>query len=156
MQSNLDLSKFWCWQKNCLDYGKKGAGNIVLKERYGKDNRALLKCKTCSHCFSETHGTPFFGLNTSMDEVCRTLAEMGLVFRNGFLLHRWRQRTGVGAGAVSAVDDAQAGHLARPVRHVRLRGMWPLHHLVPRGHRHHRGSPGDPRKQTRLTKAPGK
>jgi len=40
-----------------------------LKERYGKDNRALLKCKTCGHCFSETRGTPFFGLNTSIDEV---------------------------------------------------------------------------------------
>ena len=76
METNLDLSKFWCWQKDCPDYGKKGSGNIVLKERYGKDNRALLKCKTCSHCFAETHGTPFFGLNTSMDEVCRTLAEI--------------------------------------------------------------------------------
>ncbi len=76
MESGLDLSKFWCWQKDCPDYGKKGAGNIVLKERYGKDNRALLKCKTCSHCFSEAHGTPFFGLNTSMDELCRTLAQI--------------------------------------------------------------------------------
>ena len=65
MEANLDLSKFWCWQKDCPDYGKKGEGNIVLKERYGKDNRALLKCRTCGHCFSETHGTPFFGLNTS-------------------------------------------------------------------------------------------
>lgn len=74
MEFNLDLSKFWCWQKDCPDYGKKGAGNIVLKERYGKDNRALLKCRTCRHCFSETHVTLFFGLNTSMDEVCRTLA----------------------------------------------------------------------------------
>ena len=55
---------------------EKGCRNIVLKERYGKDNRALLKCKTCGHCFSETHGTPFFGLNTSMDEVCRTLAQI--------------------------------------------------------------------------------
>jgi hypothetical protein len=76
MGANLDLSKFWCWQKDCSDYGKKGAGNIVLKERYGKDNRALLKCRTCGHCFSETRGTPFFGLNTSMDEVCRTLAQI--------------------------------------------------------------------------------
>jgi len=48
----------------------------VLKERCGKDNRALLKCKTCGHCFSETHGTPFFGLHTPMDEVCRTLAQI--------------------------------------------------------------------------------
>ena len=74
MSSDLDLSEFSCWQKDCPDHGKKGAGNIVLKERYGKDNRALLKCRTCSHCFSETHGTPFFGLNTPIDEVCRTLA----------------------------------------------------------------------------------
>ena len=74
MESNLELSKFWCWQKDCSDYGKTGIGNIVLKERYGKDNRALLKCRTCGHCFSETHGTPFFGLNTPIDEVCQTLA----------------------------------------------------------------------------------
>jgi len=76
MESNLDLSKFWCWQKDCPDYGKMDAGNIVLKERGGKDNRALLKCKTCRRCFSETHGTPFFGLHTPMDEVCRTLAQI--------------------------------------------------------------------------------
>jgi len=74
MEEKLDLSKFWCWQEDCPDHGKTGAGNIVLKERYGKDNRALLKCRTCGHCFSETRGTPFFGLNTSIDEVCRTLA----------------------------------------------------------------------------------
>ena len=76
MESNLDLSKFWCWQKECPDYGKMDAGNIVLKERCGKDYRALLKCKTCGHCFSETHGTPFFGLHTPIDEVCRTLAQI--------------------------------------------------------------------------------
>ena len=53
---------------------KKRCRKHSLKERYGKDNRALLKCRTCGHCFSETHGTPFFGLNTPIDEVCRTLA----------------------------------------------------------------------------------
>lgn len=74
MDEELDLSNYWCWQADCPDHGKTCAGNIVLKERYGKDNRALLKCKTCGHCFSDTHGTPFFGLNTSIDEVCRTLA----------------------------------------------------------------------------------
>lgn len=76
MDSNLNLSKFWCWQKDCPDYGKMDSGNIVLKERCGNDNRALLKCKTCGHCFSETHGTPFFGLHTPIDEVCRTLAQI--------------------------------------------------------------------------------
>jgi len=54
MEDELDLSKFWCWQENCADRGRIGAGNIVLKERYGE--------------------TPFFGLNTPADDVCRTLA----------------------------------------------------------------------------------
>ncbi len=35
-------------------------------------------------------------------------------------------------------DDAQARLLDRPVRHVRLRRLRPVHHLVPRRHRHHR------------------
>ena len=73
-QSVLDVSTFWCWHQSCPDYGKKGAGNIILKERYGKNDIALLRCKTCGHCFSENHGTPFFNLNTSTDEVLRTLA----------------------------------------------------------------------------------
>ena len=34
--------------------------------------------------------------------------------------------------------------LDRPVRHVRLRRLRPLHHVVPGRHRHHRGGGGDP------------
>jgi transposase-like protein len=68
------VSEFWCWHKGCPDYGKKGIGNIVLKERYGKNDIALLRCRTCGHSFSESRGTPFFNLNTSMEEVLRTLA----------------------------------------------------------------------------------
>ena len=47
MGSEIDLSKFWCWHEGCSDYGKKDAGNIVLKEFYGKNHIALLKCRTC-------------------------------------------------------------------------------------------------------------
>ena len=46
----------------------------MLKERYGKNNHALLKCKTCKSCFSETKGTIFFELNTPDEEVLRTIA----------------------------------------------------------------------------------
>jgi transposase-like protein len=76
MASARDLSDFWCWHKDCPDYGKKGSRNIVLKEFYGKNNTALLKCRTCGHCFSETRGTPFFGLTTPWEEVVRTLAQI--------------------------------------------------------------------------------
>jgi transposase-like protein len=72
--SEIDFSQFCCWNKDCPDYGIKNHENVVLKERYGKNNHALLKCKTCKSCFSETKGTVFFGLNTSDEEVLRTLA----------------------------------------------------------------------------------
>jgi len=72
--SEIDFSQFFCWNKDCTDYGIKNQGNIVLKERYGKNNHLLLKCKTCKKCFSETRGTIFFELNTSDEEVLRTIA----------------------------------------------------------------------------------
>ena len=53
---------------------RRGLGNIVFKERYSKIRAALFRSKTCGHCFSESRGTPFFGLNTPTDEVLRTLA----------------------------------------------------------------------------------
>ena len=72
--SEIDFSQFFCWNKDCPDYGIKNQGNITFKERYGKNNRVLLKCKTCNRCFSETKGTVFFGLDTPEEEVLRTLA----------------------------------------------------------------------------------
>ena len=72
--SEIDFSQFCYLNKDCPDYGLKNQGNIVLKERYGKNNYALFKCKTCKHCFSETRGTAFFGLDTPQEEVLRTLA----------------------------------------------------------------------------------
>ena len=51
--------------------------------------------------------------------------------------------------ALPPVDDAQARHLDRPVRHLRLRRLRALHHLVPGRHRHHRGGARDPRERRR-------
>jgi len=52
MAFELDLSTFWYWNKECKDYGLKGKGSIVLKERDGKKYRALLKCKNLSDSLS--------------------------------------------------------------------------------------------------------
>ncbi|MDP2788818.1 MAG: hypothetical protein Q8O46_02065 [bacterium] len=73
MQS-INTSEFWCWNEKCPDYEKAGLGNIVFKEAYGQNETSLFKCSTCGHCFSETHGTPFFELKTPREEVLRTLA----------------------------------------------------------------------------------
>ncbi|MCL7412205.1 MAG: hypothetical protein M8353_01120 [ANME-2 cluster archaeon] len=39
MNLELDLSEFCCLNKDCPDYGKKGKGNIRVKERYESKNR---------------------------------------------------------------------------------------------------------------------
>ncbi|MCW3138339.1 MAG: hypothetical protein N2V76_08010 [Methanophagales archaeon] len=49
----VNLDEFFCLNETCLDYGKEGGGNIVLKERYGKQNTALLRCKTCKKTFCD-------------------------------------------------------------------------------------------------------
>lgn len=74
MNSDIDISELWCWNEKCTNYGTKGRGNIFLKERKGPHQRALFMCRTCRCCFSETHGTPFFGLKTPIDEVARALS----------------------------------------------------------------------------------
>ena len=55
------LSKFCCQNKKCPDYGKRGANNLSVCGRFGKnDHIRLLYCKTCKIRFSERKGTPLF------------------------------------------------------------------------------------------------
>ena len=70
----VNLDEFFCPNEGCQDYGKRGEGNIRLKEYYGKKDTALLRCKTCKKTFSENRGTPFFGLHTSKETVFRAMA----------------------------------------------------------------------------------
>ena len=74
MSSDIDVSDFWCWNEECPDYGKKGQGNIRFKEYKGKCQNALLRCKTCGRCFSETRGTPFHNQETPADEITLALS----------------------------------------------------------------------------------
>ena len=55
------LSKFCCQNKRCQDYGKRGANNLSVCGRFGKNNHIrLLYCRTCKKRFSERKGTPLF------------------------------------------------------------------------------------------------
>jgi len=74
MEQEIELSRFWCPREDCRDYGKTRKDSIIIKEKYGKEERYLLKCRTCGHCFSETRGTAFFGLHAPKEEVLRVLA----------------------------------------------------------------------------------
>jgi len=83
MEFSLNLADFCCPNEACEDHGKKGHGNIVLYDRYGRDRRKLLKCRTCSFRFSERRSSFAFGLHTEeskIREVIRCLTE-GMSFR---------------------------------------------------------------------------
>jgi hypothetical protein len=75
--------EFFCINRLCTDFGKRGRGNIVLLNHYGKGQVRLLKCRTCSSRFSERRFGFSFGLHTEetkVGEVIRYLLE-GMSFR---------------------------------------------------------------------------
>jgi hypothetical protein len=56
-----EFSRFCCQNPQCVDYGKRGAGNLTACMRFGKEKRLrLLYCRTCHARFSERKGTPLF------------------------------------------------------------------------------------------------
>ena len=74
------------------------------------------------------------------------LAALGLVLHAGPLVPPRRQRPRVHQVPLPAVADPQGRELDRSVRHLGLRRLRALHHLVPGRHRHHRRGGGDPRR----------
>ena len=69
----MELKESYCPNRKCRDYRKRGLGNIVLYDRYGKRGRKLLRCKTCNSRFSERRGSIFFGLHTDEKTIGKTL-----------------------------------------------------------------------------------
>jgi hypothetical protein len=53
-----DLSRFCCQKPECPLYGRRGAGNLSVRDRYGKDHHIrLLYCKACKARFAN-HESP--------------------------------------------------------------------------------------------------
>jgi transposase-like protein len=56
-----DLSRFCCQNPVCSLYGQRNAGNLSVRDRYGKlQQTRLLYCRACQSRFSERKGTPLF------------------------------------------------------------------------------------------------
>lgn len=83
MEISVNPDDYFCPNGECGDHGKRGLGNIVINNKYGKSRRRLLKCKSCNFRFSERQNSFFFGLHTKetkIREVIRYLLE-GMSFR---------------------------------------------------------------------------
>lgn len=61
---------FFCHNKKCKTYGKKGLGNIVSNGHDRNGARKLL-CTECRKSFNETKGTPFYKKHLSKKEIIR-------------------------------------------------------------------------------------
>lgn len=83
MQIPLKLDDYFCPNEVCTDHGKRGLGNIIVYDRYGRDRRKLLKCKTCNYKFSERRSTFFFGLHTEEPKIREVILHllMGMSLR---------------------------------------------------------------------------
>jgi len=79
----LTLEDFFCPNEACSNHKKRGLGNIVVFDRYGRDRRKLLKCKTCNYKFSERRATLFFGFHTKESKIREVIFNllMGMSFR---------------------------------------------------------------------------
>lgn len=83
MVFSAETAGFFCSNESCPDHGKKGMGNIIVYNKYGRDNRRLLKCRTCSFKFSERRNTFFFGLHTKESKIREVITYLleGMSFR---------------------------------------------------------------------------
>jgi transposase-like protein len=71
-----DLSGFCCLNRDCPDYGQRGAGNLTVPMRYGSHQRRLLRCRTCQTRFSERQGTPLFDSRLPADKAVAVLRHL--------------------------------------------------------------------------------
>ena len=55
-----DTDRFCCQNPDCDSYGRRGEGNILVIDRFGKAGHRLLYCRACKDRFSEFKGTPLF------------------------------------------------------------------------------------------------
>jgi len=106
-----DLSRFCCLNPVCRLGGKRNAGNLYVRDRYGKNQTRLLCCKACGKRFSERRGTALFGSKLSEQKSLSVLEHLneGCGVRQTARLMRVNRKT-VGRLAQKAGAHAKAMH----------------------------------------------
>ena len=106
-----DLSRFCCLTPSCRLCGKRDAGNLYVRQRYGKRRLRLLCCRVCQSRFSERKDTPLFGCKLDADKSLSVLEHLneGCGVRQTARLLRVNRKT-VARLAKHAGDHAKALH----------------------------------------------
>ena len=102
-----DLSKFCCQNPKCADYGKRGAGNLMVNMRYGSQQQLrLLKCRTCRTRFSERKGTPLFDSRLPAEKVIDVLSHLS----EGCGVRKTGRLLGVSKDTITRYARLSGGH----------------------------------------------
>ncbi len=117
-----DLSRFCCLNSNCPLHGRRDAGNLSVRDRYGKQRHIrLLHCKACDARFSERKGTPLFNTRLSDDKALDVLAHLA----DGCGVRQTGRLAGVDKDTAARYAARAGGH-ARQL-HDELVGLSPPH-----------------------------
>ena len=71
-----DLARFCCQNVDCDLYGRRGQGNLLVIDHFGRARHRLLYCKACKDRFSEFKGTPLFNSRLPHDKVLAILEHL--------------------------------------------------------------------------------
>ena len=106
-----DLTPFCCQNPDCPLHGRRGAGNLSVRDRYGKRKQIrLLSCHACKARFSERKGTALFHSCLPQEKAVSVLQH--LVEGNG--VRQTERLTGVHRDTVMRLAR-RAGEQARDV-----------------------------------------
>ena len=75
-----DLSEFCCQNYECVDYGRKGLGNLSWCGWSGHNHQKryrMIRCRTCQEMFSMRKGTPLFGTKLPEQKALAVLKHIG-------------------------------------------------------------------------------
>ncbi len=72
----IDTSKHFCPEEECLYYGWLGRGNIISNGHPSGGPWRQLKCVACGKYFQETIGTVFYGSSVPAEDIMRAIATL--------------------------------------------------------------------------------
>ena len=101
------LSDFCCLNEHCSEYGKRGAGNIRVDKRYGKNKDIrLLICRICDKTFSERKNTALFNSKLNKEKAISVIHHLA----EGIGIRKTSRLTGVSKDTVLRYSKIAGEH----------------------------------------------
>jgi transposase-like protein len=97
-----ELAKYCCQNSSCVDYGKRGLGNLSWCGWSGhRKEIRMIRCRTCQKMFSKRKGTPLFGCRLAPEKALSMLEHLS----DGCGVRQTSRLTKVSRDTVSRYDD---------------------------------------------------